>query len=175
MGRKFNLVIAAAVLMAAPAAAQAVTYDHAAPAAAPVAAPAKKKPTTDQGPNPYVFNIEKATRANKNFRTAAWTGTYLQLTLMSVPVNGDIGVEMHPDVDQFIRVEKGKGLVQMGKVKGKWTYTKMAKSGDAILIPAGWWHNVTVKGNKPLKVYSLYGPPNHPHGTVHVTKPDEDH
>ena len=70
--------------------------------------------STDHGKKPYVLDIEAATIENPNFRTTLWTGEHLQLTVMSIPVGGDIGLEVHPDNDQFLRVEQGRGLVQMG-------------------------------------------------------------
>ena len=65
----------------------------------------------DYGGEPFIFNIDHATNVNENFRTTLWTGKYMQLTLMSIPARGEIGVEMHPDVDQFIRIESGKAMV----------------------------------------------------------------
>ena len=126
----------------------------------------------DHGPEPFVINIEEATRQNNTFRTALWTGSHLQLTLMSIGVNEDIGLEMHPDVDQFLRVEQGQGLIQMGARKGAMTFQRRVSDGDAIIIPARTWHNLTNTGNVPLKLYSIYAPPNHPRGTVHRTKAD---
>ncbi|MEW9121059.1 MAG: cupin domain-containing protein [Thermotaleaceae bacterium] len=124
----------------------------------------------DYGPYPYVVNIEEATKENHTFRTALWTGTYLQLTLMSIGVGEDIGLEMHPDVDQFIRIEEGEGLVQMGDAKHNLNFVKKVYDDFAIFVPAGKWHNLTNTGHKPLKVYSIYAPPEHPRGTVHETK-----
>lgn len=126
----------------------------------------------DYGPNPYVVNINEATKQNNTYRTALWTGTHLQVTLMSIEVGGDIGLEMHPDVDQFLRIEQGQGLVQMGPSKDNLTFQRPVVDDSAIMIPAGTWHNVTNTGNIPLKLYSIYAPPNHPFGTVHVTKAD---
>lgn len=126
----------------------------------------------DYGPKPFVFNIRHATNMNRNFRTALWTGKHLQLTLMSIPVGSDIGIEMHPDVDQFIRVESGRAKVYFGGSKNSLREVKVVNENYAILIPAGTWHNVVNVGNRPLKVYSLYAPPNHPFGTVHNTKAD---
>ncbi|GGD15049.1 cupin domain-containing protein [Pontibacillus salipaludis] len=126
----------------------------------------------DYGPNPYVVNINDATLQNNTFRTALWTGENLQVTLMSIDVGDDIGLEIHPNVDQFLRIEEGQGLVQMGKNKDNLTFEKMAYDDFAIMIPAGTWHNVTNTGNTPLKLYSIYAPPNHPFGTVHNTKAD---
>ena len=126
----------------------------------------------DYGPKPFVFNIRHATDMNRNFRTALWTGKHLQLTLMSIPVGSDIGAEMHPDVDQFIRIESGRAKVYFGDSKKSLRESMVVNENYAILIPAGTWHNVVNVGNRPLKVYSLYAPPNHPFGTVHNTKAD---
>ncbi|WP_338432804.1 cupin domain-containing protein [Clostridium tyrobutyricum] len=128
----------------------------------------------DYGPQPFVVDIDKATKQNNNFRTALWTGSHLQLTLMSINPGGDIGLEMHPNVDQFIRVEEGKGIVRMGNSSNNLDFEEKVEDDFAIIIPAGKWHNVINTGNKPLKVYSIYAPPNHPHSTVHVTKEDAE-
>ncbi len=125
---------------------------------------------TDYGPEPFVTNINEATKQNDTFRTALWTGEHLQVTLMSLKAGEDIGLEMHPDVDQFLRVEQGQGIVRMGKTKEGLNFTKHIYDDSAILIPAGTWHNLTNTGSIPLKLYSIYAPPNHPFGTVHVTK-----
>lgn len=124
----------------------------------------------DHGPEPYAFNIERATRQNNNFRTAIWTGTHLQTTLMSIPVGGEIGLEIHHGVDQFLRIEQGVGLVQMGKSKNDLNYRMRVGNGFAIFVPTGTWHNLTNIGRIPLKLYSIYAPPQHPKGTVHQTK-----
>jgi len=124
----------------------------------------------DYGPEPFVVNIEKATLQNTNFRTALWTGNHLQLTLMSIPVGGEIGLEMHPDVDQFLRLEAGYGLVKMGKTPEKLNYQTNVTDGYAILIPAGTYHNLINVGNNAIKLYSIYAPPQHAPGTVHKTK-----
>ena len=99
----------------------------------------------------------------------------MQLTLMSIPVHGDIGVEMHPDVDQFIRIESGCAKVYMGNCQNALREVETVNGNYAIIVPAGTWHNVVNVGNKPLKVYSLYAPPQHPSGTVHKTKADAEH
>lgn len=125
---------------------------------------------TDYGPNPFVVDISKATIHNDTYRTALWTGSHLQLTLMSIPVGGDIGLEVHPNVDQFLRIEEGQGLVQMGNSKDNLYFRQPAFDDFAIFVPAGTWHNLTNTGNKPLKLYSIYAPPNHPWGTVEQTK-----
>ena len=124
----------------------------------------------DYGANPLVINIEEATKDNKNYRTVLWTGKNLQVTLMSIEVGEDIGLEVHHDIDQFLRIEDGKGLVQMGDSEDNLDFEKHAKDDDAIMVPAGKWHNLTNEGDKPLKVYSIYAPVEHPHGTVHKTR-----
>jgi len=126
--------------------------------------------TTDFGPKPFVVDIEKATISNNNFRTALWTGKNLQCTVMSINPNDDIGLEQHNHVDQFLRIESGVGLVQMGDAKENLYFTQPVFENSAIFVPAGFWHNVTNTGNAPLKLYSIYAPPNHPAGTVHPTK-----
>ncbi|WP_025682273.1 MULTISPECIES: cupin domain-containing protein [Paenibacillus] len=128
--------------------------------------------STDYGQRPFVVNIDQATKQNNTYRTALWTGKHLQVTLMSINVGDDIGLEVHPTTDQFIRIEEGQGLVQMGESKDNLNFQAMACGGYAIMIPAGTWHNVTNTGNTPLKIYVIYAPPEHPYGTVHVTKAD---
>ena len=129
----------------------------------------------DYGSKPFIFNIDHATNMNKNFRTTLWTGKHMQLTLMSIPTGGDIGAEMHHNVDQFIRIESGKAKVYMGTCKGDLQEKACVDSNYAILIPAGTWHNIVNVGRHPLKLYSLYAPPHHPIGTVHPTKEDAEH
>lgn len=129
---------------------------------------------TDYGPEPFAVNIEQAAKQNKTFRTALWTGTQLQLTLMCIPAGGEIGLELHPQVDQFIRIEAGQGLVKMGGSKECLDFQRQVGDGDAFLIPAGTWHNLVNTGDCPIKLYSIYAPPQHPRGTVHRTKQDAD-
>ena len=124
----------------------------------------------DYGPEPFVVNIEEATKQNNTYRTALWTGDHLQLTLMSINVGEDIGLEVHPNIDQFIRIEEGQGLVKMGDSKYNLDFQREVYDDFALIIPAGKWHNVINTGNIPLKLYSIYAPPQHPRGTVHETK-----
>lgn len=130
----------------------------------------QSKEIRDYGPNPFVININDASKRNNTFRTALWTGKHLQVTLMSIDVAEDIGLEMHPSVDQFLRIEEGQGLVQMGASKDRLDFQQYVSDDDAIVVPAGTWHNLINTGNTPLKLYSIYAPPQHPHGTVHLTK-----
>ncbi|WP_025027813.1 cupin domain-containing protein [Caldalkalibacillus mannanilyticus] len=124
----------------------------------------------DYGPEPFVINIEEVTKQNNTFRTALWTGRHLQITLMSINVGEDIGLEVHPHLDQFIRIEEGQGLVRMGDREDRLDFQEHVFDDFAIVIPAGKWHNLINTGDKPLKLYSIYAPPEHPHGTVHQTK-----
>lgn len=137
-------------------------------------------PVKDHGAEPFVVNIEDATKRNSNFRTALWTGEHLQLTLMSIEVGGEIGLEIHPNTDQFIRIEEGQGLVMMGDSKDNLNFQRRVYDDYAFIIPAGKWHNLINTGNTPIKLYSIYAPPQHPKGTVHATKAiadaaEEDH
>lgn len=126
----------------------------------------------DYGPAPIVVDIEDAAKRNDTFRTALWTGNHLQLTLMSIRVGESIGVEMHPNVDQFIRIEDGEGLVKFGNRRENLEFQRRVDSDDAIVVPAGTWHDVVNIGNEPLKVYSIYAPPQHHRGTIHRTRAD---
>ena len=126
----------------------------------------------DHGNNPMVFDIEAYTMENENFVFALWTGSNFQITLMSIPVGGEIGLEVHPDVDQFLRVEDGKATVMMGDCSTSLTFVETAYEDFAIIIPAGKWHNVINSGTKPLKLYSIYAPSEHSFGTVHKTQAD---
>lgn len=128
----------------------------------------------DLGAKPQVINIRNAVCKNANFRTAIWTGEYLQITVMSIPAGGEIGLEKHDDLDQFIKVESGCANVYMGKTKPTVKRVGTINAEYAVVIPAGTWHNVVNACSCPLKVYSIYAPPKHPFGTVHQTKLDSD-
>lgn len=128
----------------------------------------------DYGPEPLVLNIDDYTLNNTNFRTTLWTGANLQVTLMSIPVNGEVGLELHNDLDQFLRIEEGVAEVFMGDTENELTYQRKAEEDDAIFVPAGKWHNIINKGDKPLKLYSIYAPQEHPHGTIHIDKAASD-
>jgi mannose-6-phosphate isomerase-like protein (cupin superfamily) len=125
---------------------------------------------TDFGPRPFIVDIEKATLENGAFRTALWTGTHMQLTLMCIAPGEDIGLEMHPHVDQFLRVEKGRGVTTMGLTEDNLAFVQPVFKDDAVFVPAGTWHNIINTGDGPLKLYSIYAPPGHQPGTVHETK-----
>lgn len=128
----------------------------------------------DVGPNPYVFDIEELTLANENFRTAVWTGQQFQMTLMTIPVGGEVGLEVHDDTDQFLRIEQGSAKVVMGPSADDLNQEWEAKDDWAMFIPTGTWHNIINTGDEPLKMYSIYAPAHHPHGTVHTTLADAE-
>ncbi len=112
----------------------------------------------------YIDDIEGRTEKNSDFRRVLYTGKHLQLVLMALSPGEEIGEEIHRDRDQFFRVEEGAGEVWIDGVRSK------IKSGFAIVVPAGARHNIKNTDDNPLKVYTLYGPPEHIDGTVHVTK-----
>ena len=122
--------------------------------------------------NAWVADIEQATLDNTNFRTVLWTGEHTQLTVMLIGAEDDIGLEQHPDHDQFIRIEQGKARVELGPTEDQIEETHEVEDDWAIIVPAGVWHNVVNTGDGELKVYSLYSPPEHPPNTVHRTKAD---
>jgi mannose-6-phosphate isomerase-like protein (cupin superfamily) len=123
----------------------------------------------DIGPEPQSFDIEGATNQNPDYRAVAWSGRYLQVTLMSIPVGGDIGLEVHPETDQFLRLETGKGRVQMGAAKNQLTFDETVSDGWCVLVPAGTWHNITNMGATPMQVYAIYAPAHHKPGKVQST------
>ena len=116
----------------------------------------------------FVDDIEDLTESNKDFRRVLYTGKHLQLVLMTLQPGEEIGEEVHDTHDQFFRIEKGKGEVLIDGVKTK------VKADFAIIVPAGARHNVINSGEKPLKLYTLYGPPEHKHGVVQATKAEAE-
>lgn len=131
---------------------------------------------TDHSLAPCTVNMVDCAKHNTAFRTAHWTGDNLQLTFMHIPPCGDIGLEAHPNTEQFIRVESGCAIVYMGTCKKQLDLCYRLNIGEAVLIPKGYWHNVLNASSRiPLKVSSLYSPPQHPRGTVHLTRDDDPH
>jgi mannose-6-phosphate isomerase-like protein (cupin superfamily) len=112
----------------------------------------------------FVADIEELTENNSDFRHVLYTGKHLQLVLMSLLPGEDIGEEVHANRDQFFRIEKGKGEVLIDGKRSK------IKSDDAVIVPAGARHNIINTGDKPLRLYTLYGPPNHLDGFAAATK-----
>ena len=122
----------------------------------------------------WVGNIEEATLENQAFRTVLFTGAHAQLTVMSLEPGEEIGWEAHPHLDQFIRVEQGRGRVEVGPAEDRVDQQHDLEDDSAVVVPAGSWHNVVNTGTSQLKLYSLYAPPEHPPGTVHATKAEAD-
>ena len=115
----------------------------------------------------FILNIEKETTENTDYRRVLYTGRYSQLVVMSIEPGDEIGNEMHV-LDQFIRIEEGKAKAVLNNAD-----EYEMKDDDAIVIPANTWHNVINTGDTPLKLYTLYSPPEHKDGTIHKTKADE--
>lgn len=121
-----------------------------------------------------VVAIEKATLYNNYFRREMWTGKHLQITVMAIPVGGEVGEENHEDLDQMLVVEQGAASVFMGTSKEDLSFVGEATEGCAVLVPAGTYHNLLNDGRMPLKMFSVYAPPKHPVGTLQRTKADAD-
>lgn len=125
--------------------------------------------SVDKGETPWVFDIEAATLANESYRSVNWTGKNLQFVFMSLKPGETIDLEMHSEIDQFIRIEGGEALVEMGKTVEELTFREEVEDDWAILIPAGYWHRVENIGSGDLKLYTLYGPAEHAFGTIQRT------
>ena len=128
----------------------------------------------DLGANPQLLNIHNEVYRNTNFRTTIWTGENLQVTIMCIPIGGEVGLEFHKDVEQLLQIESGFARVYMGKTKQNVKYFGLADSNSLIIVPKKTWHNIINVGRVPLKLYSVYAPPEHPFGTIHKTKLDSD-
>ncbi|WP_210506339.1 cupin domain-containing protein [Naasia sp. SYSU D00057] len=124
----------------------------------------------DNGPKPNAFDIETATVQNDNYRAVAWTGKFLQVTLMSIPPGESIGLEAHPGTDQFLRVDAGKGRCVMGPDKDDLDFQQDVTDGWSIQVPAGTWHDVINTGDEPLRLYTIYAPSHHAAGAVQPSK-----
>ena len=125
--------------------------------------------SVDKGETPWAFDIEAATLANAAYRSANWTGQNMQLVFMTLKPGEAIDLELHGGHDQFIRIEEGEALVEMGKTAENLDFRKEVEDDWAILIPAGYWHRVENIGSGDLKLYTLYGPAEHAYGTTHQT------
>lgn len=120
---------------------------------------------------PFFGNIEEQTVDNNYFRKVLFTGAHLQLVVMTLQGGEEIGNEMHADVDQFFRVEQGEARFVLDNGGAEF----VARDGDAVVVPAGTWHNViNASAEQPMKLYTVYTPPEHPDGTIHKTKAEAD-
>ena len=126
------------------------------------------------GDVPCVMNIRGAACGNTYFRKEVWTGEHAQVTIMSIPVGGEVGLERHEGFDQILFVEYGVASVYAGKTKQEVTFVGSADGNCSVMIPAGVWHNLINTQNVPLKLVSVYAPPHHPVGTVHKTRFESD-
>lgn len=118
----------------------------------------------------YVGEIEKLTEDNQFFREVLYTGKHAQLVVMCLKGGEEIGAEVHPDVDQFFRIEVGEAKFIFNENE-----EHIVKAGDAVIVPAGTFHNViNASRTEPLKLYTVYSPPNHPDGTIHKTKAEAE-
>lgn len=116
----------------------------------------------------FIENIEQLTLDNSNFRQVLYTGQNIQLVLMTLQPGEEIGREVHDDRDQFFRIESGAGEVEIDGV------VHAIKDDDGIIVPAGAEHNLVNTGAEPMRLYTVYGPPEHKEGTLHATKADAD-
>ena len=116
----------------------------------------------------YCDDIEGATVENEDFRRVLYTGKHLQLVLMTLPPGCDIGEEVHPDRDQFFRIEEGEGIVDIDGVANR------VADDFAVIVPAGARHNVRNTGDSPLRLYTIYAPPEHKDGIVHRTREEAE-
>lgn len=118
----------------------------------------------------FIADIEDRTTGNRDFRHVIYTGPNMQLVLMSLAPGEEIGEEVHEDTDQFFRIEDGQGEVT---IDGR---SSRIEDDTAIVIPAGTRHNIRNTGDEPLRLYTIYAPPQHPDGTVQRTKAEaEEH
>jgi mannose-6-phosphate isomerase-like protein (cupin superfamily) len=122
----------------------------------------------------WVDDIEAVTRGNGDFRRVLFTGSHMQLTVMRLAPGEDIGREVHPHLDQFLRIEQGRGRLELGTAEDSVDEAHDVGEDWAFIVPAGVWHNVVNTGDGDLRLYSLYSPPEHPEGTIHRTKRDAE-
>ena len=114
------------------------------------------------------FTIATIAEQSADFRRVLWTGTHSQLVIMTIPVDGEIGEETHPDTDQILTFVSGTGEATVGG------QSKKVAQGDLVVVPAGKKHNFRNTGPNPLVLYTVYGPPEHADGAVHATKEEAD-
>ncbi|MGA8045479.1 MAG: cupin domain-containing protein [Dermatophilaceae bacterium] len=128
----------------------------------------------DIGPRPNAFDIETATRENSTYRTVVWTGAHLQVTLMSIPPGSSVGLEAHPDTDQFLRLDAGRGRVTMGPSEDDLSFVQEVEDGWCVTVPAGTWHDIVNIGETDMRLYAIYAPVHHAAGIVQPTAQDAE-
>jgi mannose-6-phosphate isomerase-like protein (cupin superfamily) len=116
----------------------------------------------------YIADIEYATKENSNFRKVLYTANLSQLVVMSLKPGEDIGMEVHEDTDQFIRIEEGKGKAVLDGVETQ------IEDDFAVVIPAGTEHNIVNESDEEMKLYTIYSPAHHRHDVVHATKEEAE-
>ena len=129
----------------------------------------------DYGGEALILPLVRLAMRNEDFRVALWTGEDMQVTLMSIPSRSDIGLECHTGLEQMLIAVSGSGIVRFGETKENLSDPIRFAPGDAFMIPENTWHNVENRGRTPLKLISVYAPPQHPFGTVTPRKEDEEH
>ncbi len=118
----------------------------------------------------YIGPIEKQTLKNAYFRQVLFTAKHTQLVVMCLQPGEEIGKEMHPNVDQFFRIEQGEARFVLSEKE-----EHLVRAGDAVVVPAGTYHNViNTSKTTALRLYTIYSPPNHPDGTVHKTRSEAE-
>ena len=120
--------------------------------------------------NICTIDLREKALQNHNYRETVWTGCFMQMTVMCIPACSDVGLEIHDNTDQIIRIEQGQCSVRMGCCPNELCFRQNLCAGDCICIPAGTWHNIINIGNNPLKLSSIYAPPHHPRGETQATK-----
>ena len=125
----------------------------------------------DSGGQPYVANLNAASIRNTNYRMALWTGKKLQMTVMSISPGQSIGIENHPDTEQFFYIEQGVGIAMMGDRENNLNFKHNIFPGFAVIVPAGKWHDIVNTGKNDLKLFTIYAPPHHKKGIIQSSKP----
>lgn len=120
--------------------------------------------------NICTIDIREKALQNHNYRETVWTGCFMQMTVMCIPACSDVGLEIHENTDQIIRIEQGQCSVRMGCCPNELCFRQNLCAGECVCIPAGTWHNIINIGNNPLKLSSIYAPPHHPRGETQATK-----
>lgn len=122
----------------------------------------------------WVGDIGRNARDNEAFRRVVWTGTHVQLTVMRLAPGEDIGLEAHPHLDQFLRIEEGRVRLDLGPEEDQIEEHHELDAGAAFVVPAGTWHDVVNVGSSDVTLSSLYSPPEHPDGAIHRTKEEAE-
>lgn len=120
--------------------------------------------------HPYVVDLDELINRNKHYRTIIWTGEKMQLVVMTLAPQQEAGLEIHRKADQFILIEDGIGVCQMGPEKDELNFERTLLENTAVFIPMNTWHNIINTSDKPLKLYTIYSGPEYEPGTIHETK-----